>query len=159
MQNELLTDKLKIEKADKKDWNKITDLLKEANLFSYIPTGEGFENFYVVKSDETKNTICCFALYIKNDIAILKSYAIKNELRGKGIGKNIANKLPDLGKLLGLKKIYAASWEAGDFWRKAGFKEINLNESTNSYFLKYTNYLEKDYPQFSEETRYFVLNL
>ena len=88
MQNELLPEELKFEKASKKDLNKIVSLLKDANLFDYIPKNEIFENFYVVKPN--KNIICCFTLDIENDIAILKSYAIKNELRGKGIGKNIA---------------------------------------------------------------------
>ena len=154
MKNEPLLE-LKIEKANKEDWNEIIALLKDANLFSYIPDNENYEKFYVVKTD--KNIICCFALDVKTDIAILKSYAVKKELCGKGIGKNIASQLPDLGKNLGLKNIYAASWEAGDFWRKAGFKEINLNKSTSSCFLEYANSLEKDYPQFSKKTRYFIL--
>ena len=154
MKNEPLLE-LKIEKANKEDWNETIALLKDANLFDYMPKNENHENFYVIKID--KNIICCFALDVKVDIAILKSYAVKEELRGKGIGKNIANQLPGLGKNLGLKKIYAASWEAGSFWRKAGFKEINLNESTNSCFLEYAHCLEKDYPQFSKKTRYFTL--
>ena len=155
MQNELLPEELKFEKASKKDLNEIVSLLKDANLFDYIPKNENFESFFVVKSN--KNIICCFTLDIENDIAILKSYAIKNELRGKGIGKNIASKLPELGKTLKLKKIYAASWEAPEFWKKAGFNEINHLNSKDSHFLNYASYLEKHFPQFTKDRKYFVL--
>ncbi|OGI10583.1 MAG: hypothetical protein A3I68_06745 [Candidatus Melainabacteria bacterium RIFCSPLOWO2_02_FULL_35_15] len=159
MKNELLPEQLKIEKANEKDWNEITYLLKEAGLFPYIGKDENFKKFYVIKSSEIKNVICCFTLDIENNIAILKSYAVKNEFRGKGIGKNVAKRLPELGKNLNLRKIYAASWEAGNFWKKSGFKEVDLNKLLDTYFLKYAEHLEKNYPQFSEKTRYFILTL
>ena len=52
MKNELLLDNLNLEKATEKDWNEITGLLKEANLFPYIAKDEDFKNFYVIKSNE-----------------------------------------------------------------------------------------------------------
>ena len=157
MQNEVLQDNLKIERANKENLDEIMGLLKEANLLDYTPNNENYKSFYLIKSD--KNIICCFALDTESDIALLKSFGIKKELRGKGIGKSIVNKLPKLGKKLGLKKIYAVSWEAPEFWEKVGFDEINPTDSKDNYFLSYVDYLEKKFPQYTNSRKHFVLGL
>lgn len=155
MKNELLTANLKIEKTEKEDWNEVLALLEETNLIDRISGNGGYENFYSVKVQD--KIICCFAVFYKDTIGILKSFGIKKEYQGKGIGKKIADKLPELIKSIGLNKLYAASWEAPEFWKKAGFKEINFNESKDYYFLNYADYLEKNYPQFLNKRKYFVL--
>ena len=155
MKNELLLDDLKIKKANKEDWNEILNLLKEVNLIDRILGNGHYKSFYVVK--DTKQIICCFAIFHEINIGILKSFGIKKEYQGQGIGKKIINKLPELMKNLGLNKLYAASWEAPGFWGKAGFKEINFTESHDNYFLQYADYLEKNYPQFSATRKYFIL--
>ena len=157
MQNELLPEQLKFEKATIEDRNEITNLLKEANLLDYTPENENYKSFYLVKLN--KKIICCFALDTNTNIALLKSFGVRKELRGKGIGKIIANKLSELGKSLGLKKIYAASWEAPNFWKKAGFKEINYLDSKDNHFLNYAHYLEEHFPQFTKDRKYFVLDI
>jgi N-acetylglutamate synthase-like GNAT family acetyltransferase len=157
MKNELLQDKLKIEKAKKEDWDEILILLEETNLIDRVSGNGNYENFYSVKIQD--KIICCFAIFYKDNIGILKSFGIKKDLQGQGIGKKIVNKLPELIKSIGLNKLYAASWEAPEFWEKAGFQEINFNESKDDYFLKYSDYLEKNYPQFAKTRKYFILRL
>ncbi len=159
MKIELLQDNFKIEKAKKEDWNEILILLEETNLIDRILGNGNHKNFYIVKAIDTKKIICCFAIFHKDNIGILKSFGIKKELQGQGIGKKIANKLPELIKSVGLNKLYAASWEAPDFWEKAGFEELDFNASNDCYFLEYADYLEKNYPQFLDNRKYFVLNL
>ncbi len=154
MQNEPLLEQLKIEKAIKRDWNQILALLEETNLIDRISGNGTSENFYTVQIQD--QIICCFAILYEGKVGILKSFGIKREYQGKGIGRKVANKLPELIRTLGLNKLYAASWEAPEFWKKAGFKEIKFNESTDSYFLQYSDYLEKNYPQFVEKRKYFV---
>ena len=157
MKNELLLDQLKTEKASKEDWDEILALLEETNLIDRISGNGTYESFYTVKIQN--KIICCFAVLYEGKIGILKSFGIKKEYQGKGIGKNVSNKLPELLRNLGLTKIYAASWEAPDFWGKVGFQEVNFNKSSDDYFLQYAAYVEKNYPQFASKRKYFVLKL
>ena len=126
MQNELLQDNLKIEPAAEKDWLEILKLLEENDLTFWFTGNESSKNFYIGKDPENKRIICCFSIEFENTIGILKSFAISKELHGKGIGKHIVNNnLERLGQQLGIKKLYAASIEAPQFWAKTIFKEID----------------------------------
>ena len=149
----------KAEKAKQTDWKEILNLLEESNLIDRISGNGSFESFFIIKSVTDNKIISCFAINRKNDVGILKSFAVSKNLRGLGIGKNIVERIPTLGKELGLKKLYAASWEAPGFWTKTSFKEINPFEETEYFFTEYRDYLEKNYPQFAETRRYFLLFL
>ena len=113
----------------------------------------------MVKNNADNHLICCFAIDSENKVGILKSFAIKKELQGKGIGKIIVSKIPGLAKDLKLEKLYAASWEAPDFWEKTIFKKLGLSESKDDYFLNYASYLVKNFSQYSKQTRHFILEI
>lgn len=151
----IILNNLRFEKAKEKDWNEILGLLEETNLIDRISGNGNHENFYTVKAQG--KLVCCFAIFHKNNIGILKSFGIRKEYQGQGIGKIIANQLPDLIKTIGINRLYAASWEAPGFWRKTNFKEVNPKESKDTFFLIYVNYLEKNFPQFSRNRKHFVL--
>lgn len=153
---ELLEDKLKIEKATKEDWADIVAILQETNLIDRVSGNGTHENFYTVKAEDI---VSCFAIFHKDKVGILKSFGVKKECQGKGLGKIIVNKLPKLIHDIGVNTLYAASWEAPEFWEKVGFKRIKFNESKDNYFLQYAEYLEKNYPQFKDKRRYFVLEI
>ena len=150
-------DKLTIEKATQADWELVLQILEEAGLKTYFTGNENFRTFYTVKNPETKELICCFAIDYEKDIGILKSFAVKKELHGKGLGKIIVSKISDPAKRLGLKKLYATSWEAPNFWRKVDFIEIDPQDSTDNYYLKYIKDLEKRFPQYTETRKHFLL--
>ncbi|MBI3591276.1 MAG: GNAT family N-acetyltransferase [Candidatus Melainabacteria bacterium] len=150
---------IKIEKATSADWESILQLLEEAELLTSFLGNETYKTFYVIKEPKSKLIICCFSIDFENKTGILKSYAIKKDFQGKGIGKITANKIPTLAKELGLTKIYATSWEAPGFWRKTLFKEINTTKSKDNYFLKYANHLETKFPRFLKQMKHFVLNI
>ena len=148
---------LKTEKASQKDWLNILDILKEAGLKGYMSGKETYESFYTVKDSSKNQIIGCFAISIKDSIGIVKSFAIKKSLQGKGLGKVIANSLISTAKELNLKTLYASSWEAPRFWIKTNFEEINLNKINNKFFLDYINSLEKDFPDLFKSIKHFVL--
>ena len=149
---------LTINKAKEEDWKEILDLLEEANLIDRISGNGTFNSFFTIR-DTDKRIISCFAINQDNDIGILKSFAVRKNLRGLGIGKNIVERISVLAKDIGLKKLYAASWEAPGFWIKTSFKEINPFDSSDKFFTKYRNYLEKNYIQFADTRKYFLLTL
>ena len=147
-----------LNKAKQEDWKEILNLLEEANLIDRVSGNGTFDSFFTVKDTDNK-IISCFAINQNNDIGILKSFAVRKNLRGFGIGKSIVEKISTLAKDIGLKKLYAASWEAPGFWIKTSFKEINPFESEDEFFIKYRDYLEENYPQFADTKKYFLLIL
>ena len=151
MNNELI--KLEINKTNEKE--RLIDLLKEGNLYIWLPENETFENFYTVKNNG--ELIACFAIDYENETGILKSVAVKKNMRGKGIGKKIVDLLPDICKKLNIKKLFAASSESPGFWRKTNFKEIKLESINDTYLLGYIEYTKKKVPGL--ESNYFLLNV
>ena len=159
MNEQLILSKLEIKKAKEEDWKAILVLLEEAGLAIYMTGKETHKNFYVVQDFKAKNLICCFVIDFEDKTGILKSFAIKKDLQGQGIGKIIANKIPKLAKELGLENVYASSWESPGFWQKTDFNEINEKEATDKYFLKYVNYLETNFPQYTDKRKHFLLKI
>ena len=154
---ELILNKLKIEKALNADWNLILEILNETGLRAWFTGAENYSTFYTVKDIKSNKTIACFSVELENDIGILKSFAVRKELQGTGLGRHIANKVSDVAGKLGLKKVYASSWEASQFWIKTHFKKINKSDSTDEFFLRYVDDLDKQFPQFAEKTKHFLL--
>ncbi len=148
---------LKTEKASQKDWLNILDILKGAGLKGYMSGKETYKSFYTVKDSSKNKIIGCFAISIKNSIGIVKSFAIKKNLQGKGLGKVIANSLINTAKELNLKTLYASSWEAPEFWIKTNFKETSSRKINDSFFLNYINSLEKDFPDLFKSIKHFIL--
>ena len=68
-------------------------------------------------------------------------------MQGKGVGKYIVNKTPEFLKELGIKRLYASTWESFEFWERTVFKEIKKSDVKDKFFLKYLSDLEKDYPE------------
>lgn len=151
---------LKIEKATPKDWESILDLMNKTDLAFWFTGNENHDNFFVVKDNMKYEIICAFAIEHENKSGILKSFATKTELQGKGIGKYIVNnKITDLIKSLGISRLYAASIEAPGFWQKTIFKEIRLEDIRDKCFLEYLNKFKDLVPSYYEQTHYFLLEV
>lgn len=57
------------------------------------------------------------------DLAEVKSLAVKEEFRQRGIGKSLLNECIEDAKRLGIKKVFALSYMP-EYFKKFGFKEI-----------------------------------
>lgn len=156
MQEQLTLAELKIKKATQNDWQETLKLLEDVGLTFWFTGGENYKTFYIVSDPETKKIICCFSIVCENDIGILKSFAIKKDLQGRGIGKYIANKTPEVAKSQGIKKLYAASKEAPQFWQKTVFKELTINEVKDNFFLDYLNGLKDRINDYYQCTHFFL---
>ena len=67
--------------------------------------------------------------------------------------------MDEVAKALKIKKLYATSWEAPDFWKKTNFQEIKEPEGKDKFFIIYLNSLKTRYPQFLEEMKHFLLRI
>ena len=159
MVKEITLNQLKIEKANENDWDSILKLLEQTDLTFWFTGSENYNSFYCVKEPTDNEIICCFAIEYEKDIGVLKSFTTIKSLQGKGIGKYIADKTPNICKQLGIKKLYAASIEAPKFWTKTILKEISFNEIKDPYFLKYLNNFCHKVPDYFNKTHYFLAHI
>ena len=104
------------------------------------------EKFYLVRDPDTNKILCSFAIESEDEIAVLKFFGVRKSLQKNGVGKYVANKTCELMKKNGIKRFYASTWEAPEFWRKTLFKEIKISEIKDKYFLNYLKQLEKSFP-------------
>lgn len=146
---------LEIEKAHNADWELILELLVETNLTQWFTGKERCEDFYLVKNKDLKELIACFAIACENSIGILKSFAVKNNMQKKGIGKFVLSKVPDFAKKLGVKRLYAISDIAG-FWRKTYFTEIKYSDIKDQMVLEYLNPYIKRIENYFSIAHFFI---
>lgn len=137
--------KIKIEKAKSEDWNEILEVMEETGRTVFFTGEESHEQFYAVR-EENRKIISAFAIESEDDVAILKFVGVRKTLQKKGIGKYIANKTPEVVKEFGVKRFYASTWEAPEFWNKTVFKRVEIKDIKDKFFLKYLSELEKRFP-------------
>jgi len=66
----------------------------------------------------------CGALHVLwEDVAEVRTVAVSEELRGKGVGHRILEKLIERAKTLGVRKIFCLTFET-EFFGRHGFTEI-----------------------------------
>ena len=84
---------------------------------------ESLRDFYVYEQDG--QVVGCGALHIVwEDLAEIKSVAVSENHKGKGIGRQIAQKcLSEMG-FLGIQRTFALTYNV-DFFKKLGFKKIS----------------------------------
>jgi amino-acid N-acetyltransferase len=113
---------------------KINDAVHIQNLVNYyadrdrmLPRSlneiyENVRDFWV--SEDNGGIVGCIALHVSwEDLAEIKSLAVKEEYTKRGIGSNLINQCMEDAKKLGVKKIFALSY-VPEYFKKFGFKEV-----------------------------------
>ncbi len=78
---------------------------------------------FVVAVDGEKIVGCGAMHVLWEDVAEVRTVAVAEELRGKGVGHQILLKLIERAEAVGVKKIFCLTFET-DFFGRHGFKEI-----------------------------------
>lgn len=83
---------------------------------------ESVQEFVVAVEGE--NVVGCGAMHVLwEDVAEVRTVAVTEELRGKGIGHKILEQLIDRAREVGVKKIFCLTFET-EFFGRHGFEEI-----------------------------------
>lgn len=83
---------------------------------------ESVQEFVVAVDGE--NVVGCGALHVLwEDVAEVRTVAVNEELRGKGVGHQILEKLIERAIALGVKKLFCLTFET-EFFGRHGFTEI-----------------------------------
>ncbi len=118
-----------IRKAKLKDVKEIQQLIKlNAPRGGILPRSlselyDDLRDFYVFIRNRKVIGIC--ALHICwDDLAEIRSLAVQEEDQSKGIGAKLVKACLKESKLLGVKKIFALTYQT-DFFEKLGFKKVD----------------------------------
>jgi amino-acid N-acetyltransferase len=123
------TDKLR--RASIGDAKAICDLVNEfARRGEMLPRtmSEVYQNlrdFYVIR-DETGGLLACGALHILwEDLAEVKSLAVREQLQGQGLGALLVRAAIDEARELGLQTVFALTYRPG-FFERLGFEQADV---------------------------------
>ncbi|WP_461832229.1 N-acetyltransferase [Aquifex sp.] len=118
-----------IRKATVKDakaiYNLLTDYAKKGVLLprSLNSIYENIRDFWVYEREG--KVIGCVALHIMwEDLAEIRSLAVKEEYKGEGIGSQLVKKALEEAWELGVSKVFSLTYVKDFFIKKFGFREI-----------------------------------
>ncbi|MBY8888723.1 amino-acid N-acetyltransferase [Streptomyces sp. PTM05] len=85
---------------------------------------EDIQEFWVAERDEDAEVVGCGALHVMwEDLAEVRTLAVRPDLHGKGVGHLVLGKLLQTARWLGVRRIFCLTFEV-DFFAKHGFVEI-----------------------------------
>lgn len=85
---------------------------------------EDIQEFWVAERDEDGEAIGCGALHVMwEDLAEVRTLAVRPGLAGCGIGHQVLDKLFQTARWLGVRRIFCLTFEV-EFFSKHGFVEI-----------------------------------
>jgi amino-acid N-acetyltransferase len=85
---------------------------------------EDIQEFWVAEQDADAEVVGCGALHVMwEDLAEVRTLAVRPDLHGKGVGHQLLAKLLQTARWLGVQRIFCLTFEAG-FFAKHGFVEI-----------------------------------
>ncbi len=120
---------MKIHFAKPEDFKEIRDLLKSANLpFEDVENGIG--HFVLARNEQ--RLIGCVGLQICRDDALLRSLAVSDQERNRGLGKALVQEILEYASRLNLQNIYLLTTTAENFFRKHGFVNANRTEAPDA---------------------------
>lgn len=86
---------------------------------------ESIREFFIYEEDGVIKGICSLKI-VWEDLAEIRSLAVREECQGKGVGKALVKKCLKDAKMLGIKRVFALTYHP-EFFKKLGFKEIDKN--------------------------------
>lgn len=112
--------------ADVKDIQKLVNEFAKKGAMIPRSVNELYENirdFTVCHEDGTLVGVC--ALHILwEDLAEVRSLAVRGEFQGRGIGKKLVRHCMKEAKAIGVKRVFVLTYQT-DFFQKMGFAEID----------------------------------
>ncbi len=120
---------MKIRKASVSDIKQIHKLVNEfAKKEEMLPRSlnelyEGVRDFFVCEQDGIIAGICALRI-LWEDLAEVRSLAVKEQYRQRGIGRTLVKRCLKEARHLGLKRIFALTYSP-HFFKKMGFEDID----------------------------------
>lgn len=120
---------MKIRKARISDIKSVHKLVNEfAKKEEMLPRSlndlyESIRDIFIYEDDGDIKGVCALRI-LWDDLAEIRSLAVKEDARGKGIGKKLLNVCLKEAKQLGVKRVFALTYQP-DFFKKHGFVDVD----------------------------------
>lgn len=98
-------------------------LLKKSNL----PTEDISELTKLFVATNNNEVVGTVGIEFYNDVALLRSLAVKDAYRSKGIGRQLVNHIETFAKLNGAKELVLLTTTATDYFSKRAYQNIERN--------------------------------
>jgi len=114
--------------GDAGDIHRIINMFAKRDRMLPRSLNEIYENIrdFFVCTDRGKLTGVCALHILWEDLAEVRSMAVLREYQRKGIGKRLVNRCLKEAKALGIKKVFALTYNP-EFFIELGFREIDKN--------------------------------
>ena len=93
-------------------------LLKKSNL----PTEDISELTKLFVATNNNEVVGTVGIEFYNDVALLRSLAVKDAYRSKGIGRQLVNHIETFAKLNGAKELVLLTTTAADYFSKRAYR-------------------------------------
>lgn len=96
-------------------------LLSKATVTLY----EDVQEFWVAERPDDGSVIGCGALHVMwEDLAEIRTVAVRPDCRGLGVGRRIVTRLLEVAREVGVSRVFVLTFETG-FFGSFGFEEID----------------------------------
>ena len=112
--------------ANEDDHTSINDLLNEAKLCP-VESKELLANFLIIAFEE--KIIGVIGLEIFGEDALLRSFAVEEEFRQKGIGTRLYNEIMEMAPAKNINQIYLLTETAQKYFELRGFGIVDRNSA------------------------------
>ncbi len=126
-----MRNELKIEAANKKDYDAVEVLLRKTDL----PPDEielHMGNFLVIRHPEADRgselLVGSVGLEIYGDSALLRSLAVHPDFQGTGLGSRLVDSITEVAKGKGITHLFLLTDTAEDFFKKRGFVVVTRDK-------------------------------
>ena len=112
-------------KASHADLDEISDLLT-TNSLPLDGVADSIERFVVAREDG--RIVGCVGLEVYGDSALLRSAAVHDEVKGRGIGRTLVNEILADAHQQGVAAVYLLTTTAENYFPAFGFERIDRSE-------------------------------
>lgn len=106
-------------------FDSVFELLSEAKLdFSDLKQ----PNIRLFRFEENSIEIGVGGLEVFDDQALLRSVAVKKDLQGKGLGKEMVAQIEKTARNSGIKSLYLLTNTVPEFFKSIGYQQIDRND-------------------------------
>lgn len=122
-----ITEKYKTQKAEVGDLLAIQQLLRSCQLPYEDITADKLEHYFVIRGQE--EIVAVIGLEKYNSYGLLRSLAVSNAYRNRGLGKLLVEKLESYAEKGDVKALYLLTTSAASFFSELNYVRIDRDEA------------------------------
>jgi N-acetylglutamate synthase-like GNAT family acetyltransferase len=116
-----------ISPAERQDLPSVESLLSRSDL-PLSGIGEHFDSFLVARGDGGR-VVGVIGLEAYGNVGLLRSLAVEEDWRSRGLGRELVGRLFDLAQARGIETLYLLTTTAERYFPRLGFEVVDRGEA------------------------------